>query len=141
MLTHIPISCNAWFDLQLSAAGRALLALACAYPSLQRYHVAVTKPLSRTRIVVAWLIALAADALQIGLFPLFVGGALEGADAALDAIVALMLVMLCGFHPAFLPTIVAEALPLVDLVPSWTLAVMFVTRGRTQPQLPASKIN
>lgn len=90
----------------------------------------------------AWLIALTADALQLGLFPLFAGGALEGVDLALDGIVALLLVALCGFHPAFLPTAIAEALPIVDLVPSWTLAVAFVTRGKATsraPELPASR--
>jgi len=30
-------------------------------------------------------------------------------------------------------TIIAEALPVVDLVPSWTLAAMFVTRNRSKP--------
>ena len=97
----------------------------------------MAKPLSRKRILAAWTIALAADAAQIVLFPLFAGGALEGADAALDAGVALALVMLCGFHVAFLPTLAAELLPVVDAVPSWTLAVMYVTKGRAEPaQLP-----
>jgi hypothetical protein len=101
----------------------------------------MAKPLSRSRVTAAWLIALAADALQIGLLPLFVGGALEATDLALDGMVALLLVALCGFHPAFLPTVVAEALPVVDLVPSWTLAVAFATRGRSGSRaatLPAS---
>ena len=93
----------------------------------------MAKPLSRKRIMAAWLIALAADAAQIVLFPLFAGGALEGADAALDAAVALALILLCGFHVAFLPTLAAELLPVVDAVPSWTLAVMYVTKGRAEP--------
>lgn len=76
---------------------------------------------------------MAADALQLALLPLFAGGALEGVDLAVDGIVAVLLIALCGFHPAFLPTIIAEALPVVDLVPSWTLAAMFVTRGRSKP--------
>lgn len=74
------------------------------------------------------MIALAADAIQLAYFPLFVGGAAEGLDAALDAVVALTLCALCGFHVAFLPTAIAEALPVVDLVPSWTLAVLIATR-------------
>jgi hypothetical protein len=73
-------------------------------------------------------IALAADALQMLLFPLFAGGVPEGADAVLDVAVAALLCWLCGFHAAFLPTLLAEALPTVDLFPSWTLAVLFVTR-------------
>ena len=75
-------------------------------------------------------VALAADAVQIGLFPLFAGGAAEGADLALEAVTGLLLCWICGFHVAFLPTVVGEALPLVDLFPSWTLATLFVTRNR-----------
>jgi hypothetical protein len=101
----------------------------------------MAKPLSRRRIALVWLIALAADALQIALLPLFAGGALEGADLAVDAVVALLLIALCGFHPVFLPTVIAEALPVVDLVPSWTLAALYVTRGRSKPPAltPASR--
>ena len=88
----------------------------------------MSKPLSARRILIARLIALAADAIQLAYFPLFAGGAPEGLDAALDAVVALALCGLCGFHVAFLPTVVAEALPVVDLVPSWTLAVLIATR-------------
>jgi hypothetical protein len=75
-------------------------------------------------------IALAADALQIALFPLFAGGAPEGADAIVDVVVGALLCWLCGFHLAFLPTFIGEALPTVDLFPSWTLAVLYVTRKR-----------
>ena len=78
-------------------------------------------------------VALAADALQMILFPLFAGGVPEGADAALDVAVGAVLCWLCGFHLAFLPTFIGEALPTVDLFPTWTLAVLFVTRSKTLP--------
>lgn len=84
------------------------------------------------------MIAMAADAVQLAYFPLFVGGAPEGLDAALDAVVALVLCALCGFHLAFLPTVIAEALPVVDLVPSWTLAVLIATRERKVKALSSS---
>jgi len=77
---------------------------------------------------VAWLIALAADALQIAVMPLFVEGALSPVDAALDLGVGIMLVRLLGWHWAFLPTLLVEALPGADLFPTWTAAVYFVTR-------------
>jgi hypothetical protein len=96
----------------------------------------MTRALSPRRIWLARGIALAADALQIALLPLFVGGAPEGVDAALDAGVALALCWLCGFHPAFLPAFIAEALPGVDLVPSWTLAVLIATRHTRSNALP-----
>ena len=88
----------------------------------------MSKPLSPGRIWLARAIALGADALQIVLFPMFMGGAAEGADAVLDGVVAVLLTLICGFHVAFLPTLVAEALPGIDIFPTWTLATLFVTR-------------
>jgi hypothetical protein len=96
----------------------------------------MAKTLTRNQIWLARGIALAADAAQIVLFPLFVGGAPEGVDAVVDVCVAALLCWICGFHAAFLPTILSEALPTVDLFPSWTLAVLFVTRkGRDVPKI------
>lgn len=76
----------------------------------------------------AWLVALGADALQLAVMPLFAEGALSPADAVLDAAVAITLVRLLGWHWAFLPTLLVEALPGADLFPTWTAAVFFVTR-------------
>ena len=71
-----------------------------------------------------------ADAVQLALFPLFVGGAPQGADLVLDLLTGAALTWLCGFHVAFLPTLLAEAAPMLDLFPSWTAAVLYVTRRR-----------
>jgi Flp pilus assembly protein protease CpaA len=89
----------------------------------------MAQALTRNRVLLARAVALTADAIQIGLFPLFAGGAVEGADLALEAVTGLLLCWICGFHVAFLPTVIGEALPLVDLFPSWTLATLFVTRN------------
>jgi hypothetical protein len=97
-----------------------------------RYSERMAKALTRERIWIARGIALAADAAQLVLFPLFVGGAPEGVDAALDVAVGGLLCWLCGFHAAFLPTFIGEALPTVDLFPTWTLATLFVTRKGTE---------
>jgi hypothetical protein len=88
----------------------------------------MAKLMTQKQVWAARAIALAADAVQVVLFPFFVGGIPEGADMAVDVVAAALLCWICGPHPAFLPTFIAEALPAVDLVPSWTLAVMFVTR-------------
>lgn len=77
----------------------------------------------------AWIVALAADAVQITVFPMFAEGALSPADTALDILVAALLIRLLGWHWAFLPTMAAEMLPGFDLFPTWTAAVYFVTRG------------
>src|SRR5258706_11797319 len=81
------------------------------------------------RIRSARIIAVAADAIQLGLFSFFIGGAPEGFDAVLDVIVGIVMVVLLGWHLAFLPGFASEMLPLIDLFPSWTLAVLYVTRN------------
>jgi hypothetical protein len=86
--------------------------------------------LSPGRIRIARVIAVAADALQLGLFPAFGPGALSIVNDGLDVVVAATLVALVGWHWAFLPSFVAELVPGLDLVPTWTVAVWLGTRGR-----------
>src|SRR5438477_13059328 len=82
----------------------------------------------RSRFQAAMILAIAADALQIFVFPLFAEGALSPADDVLDLAVALVLVRLLGWHWEFLPAFAAELVPGVDVVPCWTLAVGNVYR-------------
>src|SRR5437667_2313807 len=82
----------------------------------------------RTRFRAAMILAMAADALQIFVFPLFVEGALSPADDVLDLAVAAVLVNLLGWHWEFLPAFLAELVPGIDLAPFWTLAVVNVYR-------------
>jgi hypothetical protein len=84
----------------------------------------------------AWLVAVAADALQIGGLPFFAPGALSPADTVLDVVVAAVLIRLLGFHWAFLPSLMAELMPGFDLFPTWTAAVFFVTRQQMHPSEP-----
>jgi hypothetical protein len=80
----------------------------------------------------AWAVAIAADALQIAAFPLFVEGGVSPVDSLLDLIVAFVLIRLLGWHWAFLPTLAAELIPGADLFPTWTAAVWFVTRQQVK---------
>jgi hypothetical protein len=108
-----------------------------------------TIPLSpRSRFRAAMILAMAADALQILVFPLFAEGALSPADDVLDLAVAAVLLNLLGWHWEFLPAFLAELVPGVDLVPFWTLAVANVyrkwkqstiTTEETREQHPALK--
>jgi hypothetical protein len=84
----------------------------------------------------AWLVAIAADAVQIGALPLFAAGGLSPADALLDAVAAVVLIRLLGWHWAFLPTLAAELIPGLDLFPTWTAAVFFVTRQQVHSGEP-----
>jgi hypothetical protein len=64
------------------------------------------------------------------LFPLFGEGFVSPANDVLDLVVAAVLIKLLGFHWAFLPALAAEAIPAVDLAPTWTAAVLLVTGPR-----------
>ncbi|HMF09999.1 MAG TPA: hypothetical protein VKJ00_12740 [Thermoanaerobaculia bacterium] len=81
------------------------------------------------RIRAARAIAIGADVLQIVVFPVFWPGAASIVNDALDAAVALAMLVLVGWHWAFLPTFLAELIPFFDLVPTWTAAVFLATRS------------
>lgn len=89
-------------------------------------------------------IALFADAVQMVVFPIFGEGALSPLNDLLDLAVAWALTHLLGWHWAFLPTLVAELVPGLDLVPTWTLAVLIVTRqmstSRPEPPIIEGKL-
>jgi hypothetical protein len=80
------------------------------------------------RFRTAMMLAIAADALQIVVFPLFVQGAMSPADDILDLGIGAAMIQLLGWHWEFLPSFLAKLVPGVDLVPFWTLAVANVYR-------------
>jgi hypothetical protein len=80
------------------------------------------------QFVTAMALAIAADALQIFVFPMFVEGALSPADDLLDLGVGAAMIHLLGWHWEFLPSFFAKLVPGVDLVPFWTMAVASVWR-------------
>jgi hypothetical protein len=64
----------------------------------------------------------------------------------LDVVVGVAMIALVGWHWAFLPAFALEALPGVDLAPTWTIAVLLATRGKGPapsaaelPPIPASR--
>lgn len=91
------------------------------------------RTLTPGRVRAARAIAVAADLLQIVVLPVFAPGAASPWNDALDVLVAGAMVLLIGWHWAFLPSFLAELLPGLDLVPTWTAAVFFVTRGKGRP--------
>jgi len=88
------------------------------------------KALTASRIRAARALAVAADLLQVAVFPAFAPGYLSVLNDALDVAVAIALFTLVGWHWAFLPTFIVELVPLADLVPTWTGAVWIATRDR-----------
>ena len=92
---------------------------------------------TRRRVLAARVLAVVADGLQLGLFPLFVGGGLSVVNNVLDVLVAGGMIALVGWHWAFLPTFLAELVPGLDLVPTWTMAALLAT-GRGATEVPVA---
>lgn len=92
------------------------------------------EPTGTARRAAAWSVAMIADAFQIVLFPVFGPGVASPWDDALDLVVGGVLVALLGWHWAFAPAFVAEIVPGVDLVPTWTAAVFLASRARRGPR-------
>ena len=90
------------------------------------------RTLTRQARRTAWLVALAADIIQFVAMPIFGEGWASPLDDVLDLVVGIVLVRLLGWHPALLPALIAELVPGVDLMPSWTLAVAVATWGRKE---------
>ena len=86
----------------------------------------------RTRLRAAMVLAIAADILQLAIFPLFVEGAVFPGDDILDFGVGAVMVYLMGWHWEFLPSFLGKLVPGVDLVPFWTMAVANVYRKSRQ---------
>ena len=86
--------------------------------------------LTRKRIWLAFLVAVAVDILQFVLGPfgwIFV-------DQALDVAAMILTSLLLGFHLVLLPTFVLEFIPLTDLLPTWTGCVALLISIRKKEQ-------
>ena len=91
----------------------------------------VTHPTrSSRRIWLARGIAIIADIVQIAFFPATSEGVFSPWADGIDLGVAVILTLLLGWNIAFLPSFLVKLLPVADLAPTWTLAVLFVTRSR-----------
>lgn len=84
---------------------------------------------SPVRLKAAWVVAVGIDALQVFIFPATVEGGFSPLDVVLDGLAMAMLSWLVGWHWAFLPSIVVELIPGLDLAPTWTIALAIATRG------------
>jgi hypothetical protein len=91
--------------------------------------------LTRRRVLAARTIAVIADAVQLGLLPLFSEGVFSVANDVLDVAVAVTLVLLVGWHWAFIPAFASELIPMFDLVPTWTAAVLLATHSEAAPSI------
>jgi len=89
--------------------------------------------LTRQRIIAAYTIGAATDALQ------FLAGPLGWlfADELLDVAAMALTWKVLGFHPLLLPTFALEFLPITDMLPTWTgcVAIVIALRKREQATL------
>jgi len=84
--------------------------------------------ITRKRIILAFAIALATDAIQILLGPLGV----FFIDEAMDVVAMVLISWVIGFHPLLLPTFIVELFPVVDMAPTWTVCTAIVVSLRRQ---------
>jgi hypothetical protein len=88
---------------------------------------------------VALAIAALADAIQLGFFPVFGEGALSLPDDALDALVALLLLVTLGWRWRLLAALAVELVPGVAVFPTWTAFVLMVrSEVPVPPALPVA---
>ena len=89
--------------------------------------------LTPSRIWLALGVAVFADILQFALGPL--GWFLL--DQAIDVVAMVWIWALLGFHPLLLPTFVAEFIPVVDMLPTWTgCTIAVIALRRRQQRVP-----
>ena len=92
---------------------------------------------SPLRLKAAWVLAVGMDALQVFLFPVTVEGGVSPVADGLDFLAMALLWALVGWHWAFLPSIIVKIIPVMDLAPTWTIALAIATRGLNK-QAPTS---
>jgi hypothetical protein len=95
---------------------------------------------SPQRVWLARAVAAAADVVQLGAFPVTAEGALSPIDDGLDVLTAIVLTLLVGPHLAFVPSFLVKLLPIADLAPTWTIAVLIATAGRTSDAEPLAPV-
>lgn len=95
--------------------------------------------LSQRRIICAFAVAIMADAIQFPATAATVTGVFaipsETLDVLLDCVVMVITSLLIGFHWMLLPTVFIEAIPGLDLLPTWTACVALVVRQRSKEHL------
>ena len=89
-----------------------------------------TEPVPAARWRFALVVALLADALQLGVAPLFGAGALAVPDDVLDLVTALALLLALGPRPRLAAALALELVPGATLLPTWTAVVLSLPRAR-----------
>jgi hypothetical protein len=83
----------------------------------------------RSTLVAAFAVAICADLIEIGFGAIFSEGFVSPFDDFMDAVVCVILTAMLGWHIAFIPSFLFKLIPMVDLAPTWTIAVLIASRG------------
>jgi hypothetical protein len=83
---------------------------------------------SRPTLIAAYAIAICADLIQICFAPFLSEGFILPFNDFSDVVVCVILSWLLGFHVAFLPSFFIKLVPVVEIAPTWTLAVLIASR-------------
>ena len=105
--------------------------------SLLRTRVFGAPAVSRRRKALAFTVAAAADLVQLVLFPMFAEGAASPFDDALDAVVALVLLLTLGASGRLAFALALELVPGADLFPTWTAVVTSIPTSEEPAGHPA----
>jgi hypothetical protein len=93
----------------------------------------IQTPPSPRRVWLARGIAVIADLIQLTLFPVTSEGVFSPVADGIDIVMAVLMTLLVGWNIAFIPSFFVKLTPFVDLAPTWTIAVLFATRGAANP--------
>ena len=88
---------------------------------------------NRSTLAAAYAVGICADLMQLCIIPLLPDGFLNPLNDVSDAIACIILTRLIGFHFAFLPSFLIKLIPVVEIAPTWTLAVIIATRNLRAP--------
>jgi hypothetical protein len=86
--------------------------------------------INRTSVIGAFIVAICADAIEIGFGFFFAEGFASPVNDVMDVIVCIVLTVMLGWHIAFVPSFLVKLIPMGDFAPTWTIAVIIATRGR-----------
>jgi hypothetical protein len=100
-------------------------------PAEKLSRVVKAPRLTRTRIVLALIVAAGADGLQL----LFFQFGWVGPDQAIDLVAMVVISALIGFHLLLLPAFVIELIPVLDDLPTWIACTAAVIALRKREQL------
>lgn len=83
----------------------------------------------RSTVIAAFMIAVCADLLEMAFGMIFAEGFASPLNDVMDVVVCFILTAMLGWHLSFIPSFLVKLIPVGDLAPTWTIAVLIATRA------------